>query len=141
MSRFLSDSSIFSVIGLVSIPLVLLGIMVMTTWISFRLSKVGPPKLKFMVAIAFLQILLGISTFYVVELIKYAPFLMIGTSLGITILSNLLFIKMFLKDGWKQPLRIWAFAAVLQMVFLPVFSGGMLVGWFVFYFMNHPPQP
>jgi hypothetical protein len=141
MSRFLSDSSIFSRFSLVSIPLVLLGIMILTTWISFRLSKVEPPKSKFMFAAAFLQILLGILTIYVVELIKYAPFLMIGTGLGITVLSNLLFINMFLKDSRKQPLCIWAFAAVLQMVFVPVCSGGMLLGWFVFYFMDHPPQP
>jgi hypothetical protein len=141
MNRILSDSTTFSVIGLVSIPLVLLGIMVLTTWTSFRMRKVEPPKLKVMLPIAFLQISLGLLTIYVVELIKYEPFLMIATGLGITILSNLLFIKLFLKDDWRQPLRIWAIAAVMQLVIVPVCSGGMLLSWFVFYFMNHPPQP
>ena len=126
---------------MVSIPLVLWGIIALTIRISFRLRKVESPKLKFIFAIAFLQTLLGILTIYVVESIKYEPFLIIGTSLGITILSGLLFIKMFLKNDWKQSLRIWAIAAVMQMVFVPVCSGVMLLGWFVFYFINHPPQP
>jgi hypothetical protein len=102
---------------------------------------VESPKLRFILAIAFLQILLGILTIYVVELIKYEPFLIIVTGLGVTILSGLLFIKLFLKNDWKQSLRIWAIAAVMQVVFVPVCSGVMLLGWFVFYFMNHPPQP
>ena len=141
MSRILSASSILSVIGLVSIPLVLMGIMALTIWISFRLRKVESPKLRFIFAFAFLQTLLGILTIYVVESIKYIPFLIIGTGLGIIILSDLLFIKMFLKNDWKQSLRIWAIAAGMQLVFVPVCSGVMLLGWFVFYFMNHPPQP
>jgi hypothetical protein len=132
---------IISVIGFVSIPLVLMGIMALTTRVSFRLCKTKPPKLKFMVAVAFLQILLLVLTLYVVELIKYEPFLMIGAALGITILSNLIFIKMFLKNGWKQSLGIWAIAGVMQMAFLPVCSGVMLMGWFAFNFMNHTPQP
>jgi hypothetical protein len=141
MSLFLPDPFLFLVVGLVSIPLVLWGIIALTIRISFRLRKVESPKLKFIFAIAFLQTLLGILTLFVVEAIKYEPFLIIGTSLGITILSGLLFIKMFLKNDWKQSLRIWAIAAVMQMVFVPVCSGVMLLGWFVFYFMNHPPQP
>jgi uncharacterized membrane protein len=48
---------------------------------------------------------------------------------------------MFLKNDWKQSLRIWAIATVMQIVFVPVCGGVMLLGWFVFYFMNHPPQP
>jgi len=141
MSRILSDPLPFSDIGLVSIPLVLWGIIAFTIWISFRLRKLEPPKLRFIFIIAFLQILLGILTIYVVESIKYIPFLIIGTGLGIIILSDLLFIKMFLKNDWRQSLRIWAIAAVMQLVFLPVCSGVMLLGWFVFYFINHPPQP
>jgi hypothetical protein len=141
MSRILSDPFPFFFIGMVSIPLVLWGIIALTIRISYRLRKVESPKLKFILAIAFLQTLLGILTIFVVETIKYEPFLIIGTGLGITILSGLLFIKMFLKNDWKQSLRIWAIAAVMQMVFVPVCSGVMLLGWFVFYFMNHPPQP
>ena len=141
MSRILSVTFPFFAIGMLSIPLVLWGIIAFTIRISFRLCKVEPPKLKFIFAIAFLQTLLGIVTIYVVELIKYEPFLIIGTGLGITILSGLLFIKMFLKNDWKQSLRIWAIAAVMQLVFVPICSGVMLLGWFVFYFMNHPPQP
>jgi hypothetical protein len=141
MSRILSDPFPFSLIGMVSIPLVLWGITALSIRISFRLRKVESPKLRFILAIAFLQILLGILTIYVVELIKYEPFLIIVTGLGVTILSGLLFIKLFLKNDWKQSLRIWAIAAVMQVVFVPVCSGVMLLGWFVFYFMNHPPQP
>ena len=140
MSRILSNPFPFFFIGMVSIPLVLWGIIALTIRISFRLRKVESPKLKFIFAIAFLQTFLGILTLYVVETIKYEPFLIIGTGLGITILSGLLFIKMFLKNDWKQSLRIWAIAAVMQMVFVPVCSGVMLLGWFVFYFMKHPPQ-
>jgi hypothetical protein len=140
MSRILSEPYIFSIIGLVFIPLVLWGIIALTIRLSFQLRKVEPPKLKFMFAISFLQILLGILTIYVIELIKYEPFLVFGTALGITILSGLLFIKIFLKNDWKQSLRIWIIAAVMQMVFVPVCSMVMLLGWFVFYFMNHPPQ-
>jgi hypothetical protein len=57
------------------------------------------------------------------------------------LLSGLISIKMFLKNGWKQSLRIWAIAAVMQMVCVPVCSGVMLMGWFAFNFMNQPPQP
>jgi hypothetical protein len=141
MSRILSDPFPFSAIGLVSIPLVLWGIISLTIWISFRLRKLEPPKLRFIFAIAFLQILLGLLTMYVVERIKYEPFLIIGTGLGIIILSDLLFIKMFLKNDWKQSLGVWAIASVMQLVFLPVCSAVMLLGWFVYYFINHPPQP
>ncbi len=141
MRWILSDPFPFSAIGLVSIPLVLWGIISLTIWISFRLRKLEPPKLRFIFAIAFLQILLGLLTMYVVERIKYEPFLIIGTGLGIIILSDLLFIKMFLKNDWKQSLGVWAIASVMQLVFLPVCSAVMLLGWFVYYFINHPPQP
>jgi hypothetical protein len=142
MSPILSDPFNFSVIGLVSIPLVLLwGVISLTIWISFRLRKVEPPKFKFLFAIAFLQILLGILTIYVVDAINDEPSLYIGTGLGITILSGLLFIKMFLKNDWKQSLRIWAIAAIMQLVFVPVCSVVMLYGFFIIGFMLHPPQP
>ena len=71
----------------------------------------------------------------------YEPFLIIGTGLGITILSGLLFIKIFLKNDWKQSLRICAIAAIMQLVFVPVFSAVMLLGMFIIGFMLHPPQP
>jgi hypothetical protein len=141
MSRILSDLFSIYTLGFVSIPLVLWGIMTLTIRLGFRFCKLEPPKLRFIFTIAFLQILLGILTIYVVERIKYEPFLIIGTSLGVIILSDLLFLKMFLKNGWKQSLRIWATIVVMQLVLLPACSGVMLLGWFVFYFMNHPPQP
>lgn len=142
MSLILSDPFPFSAIGLVSIPLVLLwGVISLTIWISFRLRKVEPPKFKFLFAIAFLQILLGILTIYVVDAVNDEPSLYIGTGLGITILSGLLFIKMFLKNDWKQSLRIWAIAAIMQLVFVPVCSVVMLLGFFIIGFMLHPPQP
>jgi hypothetical protein len=140
MSHTLSGFSITMFLGLGLILLVLCGIIALTTWISFRLRKVEHPKLKFLIAIAFLQILLGGLTVFVLRAIKNDPFIAIGTGLGITILSGLLFIKLIFKYGWKQSLRIWAIAAGMQLVFVPVCSVVMLVGWVMFTFMLYPPQ-
>jgi len=96
--------------------------------------------LKFLVAIVFLQILLGVTTGFVVRAIKNDPFICVGTGLGITILSGLLFIKLILKYDWKQSLRIWAIAAGLQLVFVPVCLVVMLVGWVMFTLWLYPPQ-
>ena len=141
MSPTLSNPIPFSLIIALSIPVVLWGIIALSIRMSFRLRKVECPKLKIIIAIAFLQTLLGILTIYIVESIKYEPLLIIGAGLGITILSGLLFLKMFVKNNWKQTLRTWVIATVMQLVFVPVCSGVMLLGWFVYYFMNHPPQP
>jgi hypothetical protein len=141
MEQILSDPIPFNDMIFVAIPLVLWGIMALTTWLSFRLCRHEPPKLRFIIAIAFLQVLLGLLTMYVVERIKYQPFLIIGTGLGIMLLSDLLFIKTFLKNNWKQSLPVWAIASGLQLVFLPFCSAVMILSWFVFYFMNTPPQP
>jgi type IV secretory pathway TrbD component len=137
MSLSRPDHFTFAIIGLVTIFSVLWGIITWIIRISYRLRKVEPPKLKFMFAIAFLQILLGILTIYVVDAIMDEPLLYMGTGLGITILSGLLFIKLILKNDWNQSLRIWTIAASMQLVFVPVCSVVMLVGWFILGFILH----
>jgi hypothetical protein len=141
MSPDLSTSFPFAAIGLVSIPLFLWGILSLTIWSGFQLRKLAPPKFGLIIAVAFLQTLLGLLSMYVVERIKYLPFLIIGVSLGMIILSDLLFITLFLKKDWKRSLPVWAIASLMQLLFLPVCSAVMLFGWFVFYFSSHPPQP
>lgn len=141
MSQFLTTPFPFSAIGLVAIPLALWGILSLTTWLSFRLRKLKPPKFGWIIAFAFLQTLLGVLSMYVVERVKYLPFLIIGAGLGMIILSDLLFITSFLKKDWRRSLPVWAIASLMQLVFLPVCSAVMLLGWFVFYFISHPPQP
>jgi hypothetical protein len=141
MSQFLSTPFPLSAIGLVSIPLALWGILSLTIWLSFRLRKLAPPKFGLIIAVAFLQTLLGLLSMYVVERIRYLPFLIIGAGLGVIILSDLFFITSFLKRDWKRSLPVWAIASLMQLVFLPVCSAVMLLGWFVFYFSSHPPQP
>jgi len=126
-------------LGLGFILLILCGIITLTTWISFRLRKVESPKLKFLVAIAFLQILLGGLTVFVVKAINDDPFLCFGTGLGVIFLSGLFFIRLIFKYGWKQSLHIWAIAAGMQLVLVPVCSVVMVGGLVGLIFTLYPP--
>jgi len=139
MSGYLDSFSISMFLGFGIILLILWGIMTGTNWISFRLAKVEHPKWLFLFAIAFLQILLGGLTLFVVRAIKIDPFLDVGTCLGITLLSSLFFIKLILKYGWKPALRIWGVVAGLQLVLLPVCSLVMLAVLVNFSFLFYPP--
>jgi hypothetical protein len=140
MSHFLPGFSIFVWIGLGLLFLVLVGTMTWTTWISCRLRKVNAPKLRFLLAGAVLQILLGGLAVFLVRTIKNDPAISIGTGLGISILSGLFFIKVNLKLGWKQSLRIWRISAGLQLVLVPVCSTILTVGWLMLTFTLFPPQ-
>jgi hypothetical protein len=93
MSGYLDSFSISMFLGFGIILLILWGIMTGITWISLRLAKVEHPKWRFLFAIAFLQILLGGLTLFVVRAIKIDPFLDVGTGLGMTCLSSLFFIS------------------------------------------------
>ena len=140
MSQHIPGFSISMFLGFVFTFLVLCGIIAWTTWIGFRLRKVEPPKLIFRIAIAFLQILLGGLTVFVVKAIHNDPFIAIGTGLGITILSGPFFMKLILKCGLKQTMHIWAIAAGMQLVFVPVCAVVMVVGWVMISFLLYPPQ-
>lgn len=107
---------------------------------SFGINKVDIPKLKLLFAIAFLQILLGVMSVFIVKAIKNDPFIAIGTGFGITFLSGLFFLKFLLKNGWKQSLRVWAIAVAMQLVLVPICSVVILVVWVRFLYWLYPPQ-
>jgi len=98
------------------------------------------PKLKFLFTIAFLQILLGVMTVWIVKAIQDEPFIAIGTGLIIMLLSGLFFIKWILKNPWKLSLRVWAMAALMQVVLVPVCSVFMSVIGVWFLWRLFPPQ-
>jgi hypothetical protein len=127
-------------LALGSILLILFGIIPWTTRISLRLNKVDTPKLKFLFAIAFLQILLGIMAVFIVKAIKNELFIAIGGGSGITFLSGLFFIKLILKNGWRQSLRVWGIAAAMQLVLLPICSAVLLVVFVSLIFLLFPPM-
>jgi hypothetical protein len=130
-------------LGLGFILLILCGIITWTIRISLRLNKVDIPKLKFLFSIAFLQILLGVITIFILFIvgpITDEPFIAIGTGSGITLLSGILFIKLILKNGWKQSLRVWAIAVAMQLVLVPVCSVVMSVALVMFLLLVYPPQ-
>ncbi len=127
-------------LGLGFILLILCGITTWTTWVSFRVNKMVTPKLKFLFTIAFLQILLGVMTVWIVKAIQDEPFIAIGTGLIIMLLSGLFFIKWILKNPWKLSLRVWAMAALMQVVLVPVCSVFMSVIGVWFLWRLFPPQ-
>ncbi len=127
-------------LGLGFILLILCGITTWTTWVSFRVNKMVIPKLKFLFTIAFLQILLGVMTVWIVKAIQDEPFIAIGTGLIIMLLSGLFFIKWILKNPWKLSLRVWAMAALMQVVLVPVCSVFMSVIGVWFLWRLFPPQ-
>jgi hypothetical protein len=127
-------------LGLGIILLVLCGVITWTTRTSIRLGKKELPKIKFLFAIAFLQVLLGVITIFVVRAIKDDPVIAIGTGAGIMFLSGLFYIKVILKKSWRQSLRIWAVAFAMQLVLVPVFTVVMVVGWIMILLWMYPPQ-
>ncbi len=140
MSHLLPDSPIILFLGLGFILLINCGIITWTIWTSIRLSKVEPPKLIFLFVIVFLEILLGGLTVFGVKSIKNNLFIDIGSGLGMTFLSGIIFIKLILKNSWKKSLRVWAVATGMQLVFVPVCSAVMVVGWVRLLLLLYPPQ-
>jgi hypothetical protein len=127
-------------LGLGLILLVLCVIISWTTRISFRFNQLEPPGSQLLFAAAFLQILLGVITLMIVRTIKNEPLISIGSGLAITLLSELFVIKWMLKKSWKQALRLWAVAAALQLVALPVGSVVMLLILVMVLNWIYPPQ-
>jgi hypothetical protein len=127
-------------LGLGLILLVLCMIISWTTHISFRINKLDPPGSQPLFAAAFLQILLGVITLLIVRAIKNEPLISISSGLALTLLSELFVIKWMLKKSWKQALRLWAVAAALQLVALPVSSALMLVILVMVLTWIYPPQ-
>jgi hypothetical protein len=140
MSKFLPDFSVTLYIGLGVIFFIVCGIMAWTTRIGFRTMKVEIPKFFTMFSIAFLQLLLGGMTVLGVKAINDDPILCLGTGLGILLLSGLFWIKILLKTSWKQALGVWALAAGIQLVAVPVSAGVLVAGWIMITFLLFPPQ-
>jgi hypothetical protein len=140
MSRFLPYPVLTLFLGLGCILMALIGLITWTTRISFRLGKVYPPKLKFLVAIAFLQVLLGVLTVFALKAIKDDPIIDLGVGLGMTFLSGLFLQKLMIKTGWRQCLRVWSIATLIQLVLVPVCSLFLLVGLYFLLLFLFPPQ-
>jgi hypothetical protein len=140
MSQFTLQPAITLFLGLGFILLVICGIITATIRKSFGIYKLNIPKLKLMFAVAFLQILLGVMTVFIVKGIKNDPFIAIGTGWGMTILSGLFFLKLILKNSWRQSLGVWALASAMQLVLVPICSAVLLVGWVMLLIWLYPPQ-
>jgi hypothetical protein len=140
MNLVYSEAVLFLIAGLGLLLLVLVGIVTATTRLGMRLGKVEPRKLGVIFLFALLQVLLGAATVYAARAIHNDPWIDIGAGLGVTLLSGLLFVKVMLKGGWKSSLRVWAIAAGLQAVLMPVCGGILLMGWTVLSFLLYPPQ-
>ena len=140
MNLHLSGATITVFIGLGIILLVAYGIMTWTIWTSIRLIRVEPSKLRFLFAIAFLQILFGGLTIYGIKQVNNEPAIAIGAGLGVMILSGFLLIKLILQHGWNRSLRLWAIATGMQLVFVPVCSFILLAGLALVSNLLYPPQ-
>ena len=141
MTNFLDQQPVIALFfGLGLIFLVQCVMIAWTIRFSFRINKLEPPGAKLLFAAAFLQIMLGVITLLTVRAITNEPLLSISSGLAITLLSGLFLIKWMLKKSWKQALRLWAGAAALQLVTLPVGSVVMLVILVMFLIWIYPPQ-
>ncbi len=140
MNLHIPEAAIFLLVGLGIILIILCGIIALTNRIGFRLGKADTPKLKVQFAIAVLQILLGVVTVFVVKAIQDEPAIALGAGLGMVLFSGLFLTKWILKCGWKQLLRVWAVAAGIQLVLVPVCSSVMLVGFIMLIYKLYPPQ-
>ncbi len=102
----------------------LCGVVAATIRISLHLNKVDAPKLRWLLLIASFQILFGIMSIVIetfVGLTKRETLIVCcATPLGTTLLSGILFIKLVINTNWKQSLRVWSLAVVMQLVLLPV---------------------
>jgi uncharacterized iron-regulated membrane protein len=126
MSHLSPLSSIVLFLSLGLTLMILSGVMVWTFRISLRLNKVDAPKLRWLFLIAFIQILFGIMSIVletIFGLTRGEAFLVCcATPLGATLLSGILVIKLVIKTNWKQSLRVWSLAAIMQLILLPVCS-------------------
>jgi hypothetical protein len=140
MNIIVQQPAITLLLGLGLILLVFCVIIAWTIRISFRINKLASPGSKNLFAAAFLQILLGVITLLTVRVIKDAPLISIGSGLAIILLSGLFLIKWMLKKDWKHALRLWAVAALMQLLALPAGSVAMLVILVMILNWIYPPQ-
>jgi hypothetical protein len=140
MSRFLLYPVLSLFFGLGCILLILCGVITWTTRISFRLGKEEPPKWKLLVAVAVVQVLLGVLTIFALKAIKDDPIIDLGIGLGMIFLSGLFLQKLIIKTGWRQCLRIWSIATLIQLVLVPVCSLILLGGLYFILLLLYPPQ-
>jgi hypothetical protein len=140
MSRFLPNSSTTLFIGLGFYLLIVCGIITWTIWTSLHLSKVEPPKFRFLFVMVLVQFLLGGLTLLGVRSIRNDPFMDIGSGLVIIFLSGIVFIRLILKKSWKTSLRVWFVATGMQLVFVPICSVIMVMGWSRLLLLLYPPQ-
>jgi hypothetical protein len=126
MSHIPSFSTIVLLLSLGFVLMTLCGVVAATIRISLHLNKVEAPKLRWLLLIALLQILFGIMSIVIETILGLtkgeALIVCCATPLGTTLLSGILFIKLVIKTDWKQSLRIWSLAAIMQLVLLPVCS-------------------
>jgi hypothetical protein len=127
------------ILGALILLIVLCGIIAWTTRKSFIWRKTESPKLRLLFVIAILQILLGVITVFAVKGINNHPIIALGFGLAALILSGYFWIKIFLKHGWKQSLRLWSYAAGMQLVLLPVCAAALNIAWLMLTYTLFPP--
>jgi hypothetical protein len=127
------------ILGSVILLVVLCGIIAWTTRKSFIWRKTESPKLRLLFVIAFLQILLGVITVFAVKGINNNPIIALGFGLAALILSGYFWIKIFLKQSWKQSLRLWSYAASMQLILVPFSASIFSIPWLMLTFTIFPP--
>jgi hypothetical protein len=139
MNRTMQGFTISIIIGSVILLIVLCGIIAWTTCKSFIWRKAESPKLWLLFIIAFLQILPGVITVFAVKGINNNPIIALGSGLVVLIISGCFWIKIFLKVSWKQTLRLWSYAAVMQLILVPVCAAALTIAWLMLTFTLFPP--
>ena len=126
MSHFPPLSSIVLFLSLGFMLVTLSGVVAATIRISLHLNKVEAPKQRWLLLIALLQILFGIMSIVIETIFGLtrgeALIVCCATPLGTTLLSGILFMKLIIKTDWKRSLRVWSFAAIIQLILLPICS-------------------
>ena len=97
----------------------------LTYLFSFLVLKIDRPKFKWLILIAFLQVLLGTLTFITIIILEDYSFnmgIVFLFALAVMLLSGLFLGKLLLNYSWKQTLSIWAVAGGIQVVVGPICS-------------------
>jgi len=120
MSKFPLPAPVFILIWLGLTILLLCGIVAWTISKGSRRNQVPAPHQKILFLIAFLQILVGSITTAILRASALDPYRGIGFGIGMTILAGIPLQKWALKTAWKQTFKIWGFAALIQLVLIPI---------------------
>jgi hypothetical protein len=139
MSQSFPGFTISIILGTLFVFAILCGIITLTTRKSYRLRKLIPPKLRLLYIIAFLQIFIGVIIVLVVKGINNNPVIALGSGLVALILSGCFWIKILLKNSWKQSLRLWSYAAGMQLVLMPVCAAALTIAWLMLTYTLFPP--